>query len=333
MSENPGIPYLLETPAEKEAREQTDEKRRENAHRRLQLWFNGVLALFAIVTAGAVIYQGCVMRDQLSEMRGTSDLTYHLALNAGLQSTAANRAAGAAEQFSLSAESINRETRTAVNQIRRMADSAKKSSDAAENSLRLQLRPWIGVFGAITINPIQEEVVLFGHIPTRTKHVTVEIPTKNFGSLPGLHTNVEISLVISKMSRDKDTLAIESAYTVSCMRAEVDMFETLDAGFYFTGPRENREPVTLTHSGKGIVEFPGEVAAHPAQFGVAAFSSDELNRPFFVVGCVGYTDGADKETPARFLHSNFCYPSSTPLAGIKSPLIVNELCGISQTAE
>jgi hypothetical protein len=88
---------LLETPAQRKARQDAEEKSTESTQRRLQLWFNAFLAFCAIVTSGAVIYQGCVMHDQLTEIRGSSNLTYHLALNAGVQAVAAGKSAEAAK--------------------------------------------------------------------------------------------------------------------------------------------------------------------------------------------------------------------------------------------
>jgi hypothetical protein len=138
MTDDSNNPYLLETPAEKIAREQTEEKRRENTQRSIQLWFNGILAMFAIVTAGAVIYQGSVMHDQLTQMQQASIQSSQLIVNAAHQASDTHALAVAAGKQAGQAV-------IQANAARVSANAAKSAADTARDALVIGNRPWIKV--------------------------------------------------------------------------------------------------------------------------------------------------------------------------------------------
>ncbi|MSV34180.1 MAG: hypothetical protein EXQ47_01090 [Bryobacterales bacterium] len=108
MAENTSGPHLIETPAEREAREQTQERSRQNSYRKLQVIFNGILAAFTILTAGMVLYQNHVLNLSLIEAKRQADATID----------SANAAKGA-------------------------ADTASESLKASIASFRQQVRPYV----------------------------------------------------------------------------------------------------------------------------------------------------------------------------------------------
>ena len=67
MPNDLGSAGLIETPAERNEREQAEEKRREAKQRKLQLWFNGILTFATILTAIIVCYQNRILRLALEE--------------------------------------------------------------------------------------------------------------------------------------------------------------------------------------------------------------------------------------------------------------------------
>ena len=69
MAHGPDGSLLIETEAEKEARERAEEQRTDRRHRKLQLWFNAVLMIATILTAGIVLYQNYILDKSLDEMR------------------------------------------------------------------------------------------------------------------------------------------------------------------------------------------------------------------------------------------------------------------------
>lgn len=179
MADDSNSPHLFETPAEKAAREQTEEKRRENTQRTIQLWFNGVLATFTIVTAVAVIYQGIVMHDQLAEMHSNSDLTYHMALNAGNQAGAAKaQSEQAIKQTEKMAESLMKtdnlitQATTQATATNNLVNQAKRQTELAKTQLEFSERPWVGIQGPIDV---------IGSIHTYPSAVNFAYDLKNVG--------------------------------------------------------------------------------------------------------------------------------------------------------
>lgn len=109
---------LIETAAEKEARERAEEQRTDRRYRTLQLWFNGALMLASIVTVGIVLYQNHIFNATLTEMRTQS----------GVAKTAADAARVAAQatenqvpiqlgQLDIARDAINEANKTAETQL------------------------------------------------------------------------------------------------------------------------------------------------------------------------------------------------------------------------
>lgn len=72
MSREPIPPegaLLIPSEAERLKQQALEEKRRENNYRKLQLSFNAILMIATVIAAGVATYQGCVMREQLSQMK------------------------------------------------------------------------------------------------------------------------------------------------------------------------------------------------------------------------------------------------------------------------
>ena len=119
-------PILIESPAEREARERAAEQRQDRRHRKLQLWFNGALMFATLATVGIVLYQNRILNFTLQEMvRQTPELT-RSADAAKAAANAAEVAARAAENqlpIQLGQMDIARE---------QMADTNRVSSDALQ---------------------------------------------------------------------------------------------------------------------------------------------------------------------------------------------------------
>jgi hypothetical protein len=90
MVRGPDGSLLIETPAEKDARERAEEQRTDRRHRKLQLWFNGLLMVATILTAGIVLYQNHILNNTLVEMQTQSGI-------AKIAADAAKSAAGTAK--------------------------------------------------------------------------------------------------------------------------------------------------------------------------------------------------------------------------------------------
>src|SRR5689334_12704069 len=97
MADNPDNIPLIETSAERLAKEQAEERRKENRYRKLQLWFNGILAFFAVVTGAAVLTQSWILHGQLHEMKSGGKDTHDLAVAAKGQADAAKALADLAK--------------------------------------------------------------------------------------------------------------------------------------------------------------------------------------------------------------------------------------------
>jgi hypothetical protein len=69
MADDSNSPILIESAAEREARERAKEQRKDRRQRKLQLWFNGLLLLATVVTVGVVLYQNHILNLTLNEMK------------------------------------------------------------------------------------------------------------------------------------------------------------------------------------------------------------------------------------------------------------------------
>ena len=145
MPDDSDRPLLIDTPTEREKKQETEEKRRENKYRKLQLWFNGILALAAIITFGTVAYQNHVLSESLTEMRKQSKT--------------------AEDSVNLARDATNKtltESRMQTEYARTSSEAAEKATSAAidavkvarENFARDQ-RPWVWLLR--TANPTYKE--------------------------------------------------------------------------------------------------------------------------------------------------------------------------------
>ena len=60
---------LIESAAERNERERAQDQRRDRRYRTVQLWFNGILMLATILTAGTVLYQNRILNGSLDETK------------------------------------------------------------------------------------------------------------------------------------------------------------------------------------------------------------------------------------------------------------------------
>jgi hypothetical protein len=65
MTDRPNAPLLIESLAEREARERREEQETDRRYRKLQVWFNGILMLATTVTVGVVMYQNYILTKTL----------------------------------------------------------------------------------------------------------------------------------------------------------------------------------------------------------------------------------------------------------------------------
>lgn len=72
MADESDNPILLKNAAELRAEQEAKDKRRDRRQRQLQLWFNGILTVMTIVTAGVVLYQNRILNRTLSEIERQS---------------------------------------------------------------------------------------------------------------------------------------------------------------------------------------------------------------------------------------------------------------------
>src|SRR5687768_1907390 len=123
MENGPHGALLIETAAQKEARERAKEQRTDRRYRKLQLWFNGALMGATILTVGIGLYQNLILNDTLVEMRTQS----------GIAKTAADAARVAAQatenqlviqlgQMDIAREA-NAQSRTAIDAAGRVAST------------------------------------------------------------------------------------------------------------------------------------------------------------------------------------------------------------------
>jgi hypothetical protein len=163
MPDNAGGPHLIETPAERTTREKTEDQRRENRYRRLQLWFNGILAIATILTCGIVLYQNRILKRSLGEMVK--------------QSTAMGNTLGEARKQTGFAETS--------------ANAAQKALDLTRENFRRAERPYI------TLAPAgfqgRMELVSTGE---HAGHLSVTLALSNYGKSPGVEIGRDARIAI-----------------------------------------------------------------------------------------------------------------------------------------
>jgi hypothetical protein len=111
---------------------------------------------------------------------------------------ASGRNAKAAQDFAASANSINGGIADAVGKLNSQANSAneltkqaKRTADDAENALRIQERPWVGLVGVyVADGQIGPTTMIRGIIEAPSGNYYVRI--ENFGRSPALHVKVNV---------------------------------------------------------------------------------------------------------------------------------------------
>jgi hypothetical protein len=111
---------------------------RVNRAERWMIYLTGAVAFFGLCSVIVGILQWRSMNGQLREMHEGGIDTHALA-------DAASDQADAAQQFSDTAEDINGGVAGAVDQLSATADNARASIRAAQNSLHIDQRAWVGV--------------------------------------------------------------------------------------------------------------------------------------------------------------------------------------------
>lgn len=145
MQYGPDGSLLIETAAEKEARERAEEQRTDRRNRKLQLWFNGALMLASILTVGLLLYQNHIFNRTLTEMQTQSGISK----TAADATTVAARAAENQLPLQLGQLDVNRQQQ--IDRIESgkadLAARTKAANDAisqARETLRQEQRAWIG---------------------------------------------------------------------------------------------------------------------------------------------------------------------------------------------
>jgi hypothetical protein len=205
-----------------------------------------------------------------------------------------------------------------------LATQAHRSADYARN----QVRPWVGGIGYITIGPTDDGF---------PKHMMYTMGLKNYGTTPAIHVTLgrdQTKVIVSSGDRNKDTIAIESAYENSCFLAFDSMIESLSVGSY-PDPEDNKKRIPFTMPAQGISLFPNDIGTGSGHLYYADLIGADLQRPFYVVGCIAYSDHPDSNFGEAFsyMHTTFCYQSQTSLDSIKSSTRLTNVCGISETAK
>lgn len=180
MGNGPDGPLLIESAADRNERERTEEQRRDRRYRKLQLWFNGILMVATILTAGIVLYQNRILKLTLAE-------TKNLAIAAKVQADAAVTQSAAAKA---SAEA----TTTAANATKRQADAGaitneltKRVLDSSIDASRLDQRAWVTVKAVNVSNVLQ-----VGQHPTATVFI------ENTSKSPAVNLKISHNIAYSK---------------------------------------------------------------------------------------------------------------------------------------
>ena len=142
----PGGPLLIESTAEKEARERAAEQRQDRRQRRLQLWFNGALMVATVVSVGIVLYQNRILMLTLSEMVvQTSEIKKSAAASVDAAEAATTAARATENQLVIQLGQVD----IAHDQLSAANKAASEQLTAQRDAMRLERRAWIGATQAL----------------------------------------------------------------------------------------------------------------------------------------------------------------------------------------
>lgn len=233
-----------------------------------------------------------------------------------------------------------------VSAMQDLADQAARSATTAESAFKSQVRPWVGIVGGITIHPVVETPQTFriggvnGHNETiMRKSIQVDLGMKNYGSLPALHVNFLAVAVPQTGNQDKDIIRLNEVYDRICPEAKSNTVQLGEIGSYPAGP-EGRERVPMMVAAIGTSIFPTDTAGEDITM---TNIHDSLDRPFYMAGCVGYTDknptsvgdAAAAYTPGIVppYSTRFCFVSNAGLDSISQPTQLTGQCLYNQAAD
>jgi hypothetical protein len=77
-----------------------------------------------------------------------------------------------------------------VGAMQDLASQAERSANTAETAFKIQVRPWVGVVGDITINPVSCLWQVAPDKPCSLPAARIDVRVKNYGTLPALHVNI-----------------------------------------------------------------------------------------------------------------------------------------------
>ncbi len=175
---------------------QSDEEHRKSLRRswrsaspitKLEVVFAGVIAACTFLYclfAGWTLYE---INSSSKDTHNLADAANKQAIHTQAIADAANKISGAADKFSASADSINRETKDAVDKFDRMAKASELSVKAVQDSSRLDQRAWVAL-GTVTVDH-------FSKTDTVAPKVTIEVG--NLGKTFALNVRAECHTVLS----------------------------------------------------------------------------------------------------------------------------------------
>src|SRR5271166_2186106 len=112
---------------------------------KLEVVFAGVIAICTFLYclfAGWTLYE---IHSSSKDTHALADAASKQAIHTQAIADAANKISAAADQFSASADGINRETKDAVDKFDRLAKASEKSVKAVQDSSRLDQRAWVAL--------------------------------------------------------------------------------------------------------------------------------------------------------------------------------------------
>ena len=145
-------------------------------------WMIVLTAIIAAATIGNVwVYY--------RESEGAGKQTDKLITAANTQACAASKNAGAADKFALSADGINKQTKLAVDQFRRLANDTETTIRNSQQSFRQEQRPylWAQPHGGFMDPGEKNNTVLFNPKPDKSGYTfAAAVNIKNSGRSPAI---------------------------------------------------------------------------------------------------------------------------------------------------
>ncbi|MEO5924185.1 MAG: hypothetical protein ABIR70_10190 [Bryobacteraceae bacterium] len=186
--------HLIETPAEREIREQAGERARQSKYRKLQVLFNAILTIATVLTGGMMLYQNHLIRLSLDETMKQSKASQDALAVARDTLTSNNESSDKTlaeiqkqvKAMSISADAAKDQADAATesNKINRISNesivaSAKKALDVSVEAAHLDQRAWLSV----------KETNIDGIGPNRPS-TEVEMVFVNTGKTPAFDIHV-----------------------------------------------------------------------------------------------------------------------------------------------